>query len=79
MEEKKKHKSLLDLSTGSEAVIVKIGGSGAIRQRMLDMGITRGTPLTVERYAPMGDPVEIKIKGYFLAIRKNEAQHVYVQ
>lgn len=69
---------LLDLETGAEAKIEKICGRGAIRQRMLDMGITRGTSLKVERYAPMGDPVEIRIKGYLLAIRKEEARHILV-
>lgn len=72
-------KTLLDLAKGAEAKIVKIGGSGAIRQRLLDMGVMRGTSLKVERYAPMGDPVEISIKGYYLAIRKGEAGNIIVE
>lgn len=53
-------------------------GGGAIRQRLLDMGVTKGTEFTVERKAPLGDPVEILIKGYHLAIRKNEADFIEV-
>ena len=71
-------KTLLDLETGSESTILKIVGKGAIRQRLLDMGVTRGTPFKVERYAPLGDPVEIFIKGYFLAIRKEEAANILI-
>lgn len=72
-------KSLLDLQTGVESRILKIIGKGAIRQRLLDMGVTRGTPFKVERYAPLGDPIEISIKGYFLAIRKEEAANILVE
>ena len=71
-------RTLLDLKTGSESTILKIIGKGAIRQRLLDMGVTRGTPFKVERYAPLGDPVEISIKGYFLAIRKEEAANILI-
>ena len=74
-----KNVTLLDLHEGDEGKIVKVGGHGAIRQRLLDMGAIRGTNLKVERYAPMGDPVEISIKGYLLAIRKDEAQHILVE
>lgn len=54
-------------------------GGGAIRQRLLDMGVTRGTDLLVERCAPLGDPIEILIKGYHLAIRRGEAAYITVE
>lgn len=54
-------------------------GGGAIRQRLLDMGVTRGTDLLVERVAPLGDPIEILIKGYHLAIRCDEASFIEVE
>ncbi len=72
-------KTLLELKAGETAVIKKmLPGGGAIRQRLLDMGVTRGTEFLVERVAPLGDPVEIFIKGYHLAIRKNEAAFIDV-
>jgi len=70
---------LSDLEEGRQAIIVKIGGAGAIRQRLLDMGVTRGTTILVERRAPLGDPIEIAVKGYHLAIREDEARHIEVE
>jgi Fe2+ transport system protein FeoA len=54
-------------------------GGSAVRQRLLDMGVTRGTELLVERWAPLGDPIEILIKGYHLAIRRAEAACIEVE
>ena len=73
--------TLFDLVTGDSAKIVRIKGGGArsIRQRLLDMGITRGTEIRVERHAPLGDPVEVRIKGYFLALRMDEAKKIEVE
>ena len=65
---------------GEKLTITRIQpGGDAIRQRLLDMGVTRGAELIVERVAPLGDPVEIFIKGYHLAIRKNEASFIEVE
>ena len=74
-------KTLFDLVSGDVARIVRIHGQGAqgIRQRLLDMGVTRGTIVKVERHAPLGDPVEVTIKGYYLALRMNEAKHIEVE
>jgi len=74
-------KTLFDLVTGDSARIVKIRGGGpkSIRQRLLDMGVTRGTQVYVERHAPLGDPVEVSIKGYYLALRMNEAKEIEVE
>ena len=75
------NKTLFDLVTDDRARIVRIrgGGPSGIRQRLLDMGITRGTELKVERHAPLGDPVEITIKGYALALRMSEARQIEVE
>lgn len=72
-------KTLVDIQAGHEAVIVKIRGGGAIRQRLLDMGVTRGTKVKVERHAPLGDPIEISVKGYLLALRGEEAAEIFVE
>lgn len=68
-------RTLLDLKKGEVATICRIrrDSEGAIRQRLLDMGVTRGAELRVERVAPLGDPIEVVLKGYHLAIRKREA------
>lgn len=72
-------KTLADIEAGREAILVKIGGGGAIRQRLLDMGVTRGTRVRVERHAPLGDPIEISVKGYLLALRGEEAAGILVE
>ena len=76
-----KNKTLFDLVTGDQARIRKIKGGGAkgIRQRLLDMGVGRGTEVLVERHAPLGDPVEVLIKGYHLALRMSEAKDIDVE
>jgi Fe2+ transport system protein FeoA len=73
--------TLFDLVTGDRARIVRIrkGAEATIRQRLLDMGILRGTELEVERHAPLGDPVEIEVKGYHLALRMSEAREIEVE
>ena len=72
--------TLFDLVSGDRATIVRISDNGpqSIRQRLLDMGVTRGTEVTVERHAPLGDPVEVSIKGYHLALRMSEAKEIEV-
>jgi Fe2+ transport system protein FeoA len=59
--------------------VTKITGNGFIRQRILDMGIVKGTEIEVERVAPLGDPIEIKVKGYHLSLRKAEAANIYLE
>ena len=72
--------TLDEMKVGQGGHIQKmLPGGGPIRQRLLDMGVTRGTPFEVERVAPLGDPVEIHIKGYHLAIRKEEARFITVK
>jgi len=71
--------TLADLKPGEQAAIVKIEGSGGIRRRLLDMGATAGTLVEIERVAPLGDPIEVKIKGYHLTLRKEEAERIKVR
>jgi len=71
-------RTLADLIPGDESTITGVGGSGAIRQRLLDMGIIRGTSVRCQRFAPLGDPIEICVKGALLAIRKAEAKFVEI-
>ncbi len=72
--------STLDqVAAGRNARITRIAGRGAIRQRLMDMGVTRGTHVRVQRRAPLGDPIEIAVKGYYLAIRKDEARFIHVE
>lgn len=73
------NKTLDQSSEGDCVRIVRIGGRGAIRQRLMDMGLTRGSALTVKRRAPLGDPIQIAIKGYNLAIRKDEARYIEIE
>ena len=72
-------RTLLDLAPGNESTITRVTGSGAIRQRLLDMGITRGASVRCHRLAPLGDPIEISVKGSLLAIRKSEAKFVLIE
>ena len=69
---------LSELSIGSTATIREVGGQGALRQHFLDMGLIQGTEVTVVKYAPMGDPVELRIHGYELSIRLEDADNIQV-
>lgn len=69
---------LSELEIGSTATILAVGGSGALRQHFLDMGLIQGTEVTVVKYAPMGDPVEIRIHGYELTIRLEDAKNIEI-
>lgn len=72
-------KTLNQLEPGERATIVKVGGEGPVRRRILDMGVVKGADIEVVRVAPLGDPVEFRIKGYNLSLRKSEAQNVQVE
>lgn len=69
---------LSELSIGSTATILAVGGSGALRQHFLDMGLIQGTEVTVVKYAPMGDPIELRIHGYELTIRLEDAGNIEI-
>ncbi|WP_283169744.1 FeoA family protein [Curtanaerobium respiraculi] len=63
---------------GETVTVAKLVGQGATKRRIMDMGITKGTKVYVRKVAPLGDPVEVTIRGYELSLRKEEAQHVEV-
>ena len=73
-------RTLIDAQPGERVRIHRLlPGAGAIRQRLLDMGITRGSELLVERLAPLGDPIEVAVKGCHLAIRGSEATFIEIE
>lgn len=72
-------KSLNNLQPGERGVVTKIAGSGPIHRRIIDMGIVPGATLKVEKFAPLGDPMEIKVKGFNLSLRKMEAETIQVE
>lgn len=70
--------TLRDVAPGRTATIVGFDGAGALRRRLMDMGITKGTTVTVRKVAPLGDPIEITVRGYELSLRKAEAQSIRI-
>jgi ferrous iron transport protein A len=72
-------KPLSQLNPGEKGVVSKVTGGGSIHRRIIDMGIVPGTLLKVEKYAPLGDPIEIKVKGFNLSLRKAEAEMIQVE
>jgi len=70
---------LSELQPPEKGRITRVGGKGEIRRRLLDMGVVMGAEVEVERVAPLGDPVQIKVKGYDLALRKQEAETIQVE
>lgn len=71
--------TLGDAKVGSIVVVTKIEGDSAYKRRIMDMGITKGSELYIRKVAPLGDPVEITVRGYELSVRKNDAQCVQVK
>ena len=69
-------KTLKDLKVGQSGKIAKVGTKGALKQRFMDMGITKGTEVEVIKIAPLGDPIEIEIRGYNLSVRKDDAEKI---
>ena len=72
-------KTLREDSVGSTAKIKKLHGEGAIKRRIMDMGLTKGTEVFIRKVAPLGDPVEIKVRGYELSLRKADAELIEVE
>lgn len=70
--------TLEDLSVGHAAIITEVGGEGALRCRFLDMGLIPKTRVEVRKVAPMGDPIEIRLRGYELTIRRDDAKQIAV-
>ncbi len=72
-------KTLKDLKVGQSAKVVRLHGQGAVRRRIMDMGITRGTTVKVRKVAPLGDPFELTVRGYELSLRKADAQMIEIE
>ena len=72
-------KTLRDAKVGQTVKVVKLHGEGAVKRRIMDMGITRGTSIYVRKVAPLGDPVELTVRGYELSLRKADAEMVEVE
>ena len=72
-------KTLRTAEIGSRVKVVRLHGEGAVKRRMMDMGITKGAQITVRKVAPLGDPVEITVRGYELSVRKADAEMIEVE
>ena len=69
-------KTLRQVKVGETVTVVKLHGEGAVKRRIMDMGITKGVQVYVRKVAPLGDPVEVNVRGYELSIRKNDAEMI---
>ena len=72
-------KTLKQTKCGETVTVTRLGGEGALKRRIMDMGITKGTSIFVRKVAPLGDPVEITVRGYELSIRKGDAENLLVE
>lgn len=72
-------KNLRQVSVGQTATVKKLSGEGAVKRRIMDMGITKGVQVYVRKVAPLGDPIEITVRGYELSIRKSDAESIEVE
>lgn len=72
-------KTLKDVKIGSTAKVVKLYGEGPVRRRIMDMGITKGVEIYVRKTAPLGDPIELNVRGYELSLRKSDAEMIEVE
>ena len=72
-------KTLRDIKGGESAVVVKLHGEGAVKKRIMDMGITKGADVKVRKVAPLGDPMEVTVRGFELSVRKADAEMIEVK
>lgn len=72
-------KTLKQVKIGKSAKVVKVHGEGALKRRIMDMGITKGVDIFVRKVAPLGDPLEITVRGYELSLRKDDAEMIEVE
>lgn len=72
-------KTMKEAKVGETLKVVKINGGGAVKRRIMDMGLTRGTEFYVRKVAPLGDPVEITVRGYELSLRKEDSENIMVE
>lgn len=72
-------KTLRDLKVGETGTVVKLHGEGAVKRRIMDMGITKNTVIYVRKVAPLGDPIEVKVRNYELSLRKADAEMIEIE
>ena len=72
-------KTLKDVKIGETAVVERLHGEGALKRRIMDMGLTKGTEIYVRKVAPLGDPMELTVRGYELSVRKGDAELIEVK
>ena len=72
-------KTLKQTKCGETVTVLRLNGEGALKRRMMDMGITKGTSICVRKVAPLGDPIEITVRGYELSISKGDAENIQVE
>ncbi len=72
-------KTLKDIKIGERATVVKLHGEGALKRRIMDMGITKGVEVLVRKMAPLGDPIEINVRGYELTLRRDDCEMIEVE
>ena len=72
-------KTLKDVKIGETAIVTKLNGMGALRRRIMDMGITKGISIYLRKVAPLGDPIEVTVRGYELSLRKEDAENIIVK
>lgn len=72
-------KTLRDVRSGDTVKVVKLHGEGAVKRRIMDMGLTKGVDVSVRKVAPLGDPIEITVRGYELSLRKADAETIEVE
>ena len=72
-------KTLNDINIGETAVVKRLNGEGAVKRRIMDMGITKGTSVYVRKVAPLGDPIEVTVRGFELSLRKADASSIIVE
>ena len=71
-------KTLREMKVGETATVVKLHGEGAVKRRIMDMGITKGVEVQIRKVAPLGDPIELNVRGYELSLRKADAEMIEV-
>ena len=71
-------KTLKEAAIGETVTVARVGGEGAVKRRIMDMGITKGVEIFVRKVAPLGDPIEVNVRGYELSLRKADAENIMV-
>jgi len=72
-------KTLKEVAVGEKAIVKRLAGEGAVKRRIMDMGVTKGVEIFVRKVAPLGDPIEVTVRGYELSLRKSEAENILVE